>query len=937
MWSSHGSFRQNQNTRLTPNSGQTWAQIAQATPQHQRSARVSLLANTTSTPTTATSTNTSNIIRTRLFRTGRNDGSFFVDVSSRPESESALFQLILKQFPSCRGAAPFREGRRRFIEVNLDPLQPIDISTFKTTGLKFADGKQILPSVALPDRANPKRVTLSRMPFLSKDEIHQGLTTTLKLYGKVIDVGVLTDPISGMYLGSGYAIIDTTTPQTGSPYPPLVHNLPWPGLQNGFLATCESMTNFCKYCHKDGHVRDNCPTAPPIRLCYNCKRPGHIAAYCPDTSSHLEAPPTSVPSPMLTHQHSAAATRLSPSALANQQPTPTSASNSPARSDASTSDDTPEDQLQEGSSSPSSDSDDFSEINQAIRDTGSPAGNSNMEVSSIISNHGPSTSDDPSTTDAADFTLFPDTQHQPSSLTPPPTTQKQSSTNLQEDRSFLQDHNTSSSSKKAHTKPINFKMGSLNCRSLIKINSPKTRTDMIRYLYSQSLSILAVQESHATETHQPTLNRHFPHHNQTLWTSNCGLISFSPDYQLNSIPFTTNSRCLAARITNPANRFPPFFVLVIYAPSTSPSDRQHFYAQLTSLLHAPTSPLPLDQLIILGDFNYSLISPNRTLHRVGEWSRLLSTHFTNCLSIHSDNHLLPTFHHTVAPHPPTIDHIFASHTMAQSVCSSSVEFMSPVWTDHCLITATFQLHSNTPIGKGVWRANPIFTSHKAFQHALHTHLNKIIPALDSYTPQAQWEKIKTSVRQFTKRYGRTHTSWRIKTLKSLQSGRNALLRTKSNTPSIKRQLYWHNQLIAHLQQEQTSILQLRSHTQWVEKSEKSPKYLARKIRTRQIQQTMPALHNPHSTSESERTDDPEIMKRYASTFYNNLFAKEPSPLVTPSFPPSYGTSCDLSPFPHGFFEPLAPLWLVSSMAPKYSHASQWNSYAALSVTVVWAS
>ncbi|ORZ06181.1 hypothetical protein BCR42DRAFT_337240, partial [Absidia repens] len=154
-----------------------------------------------------------------IIRTGRNDDSFFVDVSSRPESESALFQLILEQFPSCRGAAPLREGRQRFVEVNLDPLKTIDISTFKTTGLKFDDASQILPSVALPDRANLKRVTVSRMTFLSKDEILQGLTTTLKLYGQVIDVGVLTDPISG------YAILDTTTPQAGSPYPPLVHNL----------------------------------------------------------------------------------------------------------------------------------------------------------------------------------------------------------------------------------------------------------------------------------------------------------------------------------------------------------------------------------------------------------------------------------------------------------------------------------------------------------------------------------------------------------------------------------------------------------------------------------------------------------------------------------------------------------------------------------------
>ncbi|ORZ07165.1 hypothetical protein BCR42DRAFT_336582, partial [Absidia repens] len=337
---------------------------------------------------------------------------------------------------------------------------------------------------------------------------------------------------------------------------------------------------------------------------------------------------------------------------------------------------------------------------------------------------------------------------------------------------------------------------------------------MIRHLYSQSLSLLAVQESHATETHQPTLNKYFPNQNQTLWTSDCGLISFSPDYQIQPIPFTNDSRCLAAKVTHSTNLFHPFFVLVIYAPANSPTARQLFFNNLTANLQSPDSPLPLDNLVILGDFNYSFISTNRTLGLTGEWSRLLSSHFTNCLSINSDNYLLPTFFHAVAHHPPTIDHIFASHSLSQTVQSSSVEFLSPTWTDHCLLTSTFHLNPSIPIGKGVWRANPLYTSHDFFQTSLDQHLTQLVPSLNSYTPQVQWEKIKLSVKRFIMRYGKNHSNWRSKKLKTLQSGRNALIRTKSDSPSITHQIAWHNKLIAHLQTELVTISQIRSHTRW---------------------------------------------------------------------------------------------------------------------------
>ncbi|CAO3588798.1 unnamed protein product [Absidia cylindrospora] len=290
-------------------SGQTWAQIA----TKNRPVRISLFGDSSPTnstdsesdsESTNTSTSTTSIkktsIRTTAWRTGRNSGSYFLDISSRSEGDSIIFQLIKEQFPSCRGAAPFREGGRRLLEVNLDPENLVESQSFASNGLEMSDKVHIIPTEALPSSATVVKLSLSRMPFLAQYQIQEGLTESLSKYGRIYDIGIITDPISKMFLGSGYAVLDTSTVTNT----PLTHTLPWPGLPNGFHAVWENMPQYCKYCHQDGHIRDACPTARPLRLCFSCTKPGHIAANCrrPTKSSPSPAPPlssvsTSSPSP----------------------------------------------------------------------------------------------------------------------------------------------------------------------------------------------------------------------------------------------------------------------------------------------------------------------------------------------------------------------------------------------------------------------------------------------------------------------------------------------------------------------------------------------------------------------------------------------------------------------------------------------------------------
>jgi hypothetical protein len=96
---------------------------------------------------------------------------------------------------------------------------------------------------------------------------------------------------------------------------------------------------------------------------------------------------------------------------------------------------------------------DFTEITQAALNTTNQKGKSNQIVSSNNSDDTSQTPDQLSFSDAQDFTLFPDNQQQ-ASTTPSTNTHQQvndsTGPNLfSDERSFLQEHQTSSSVKKA--------------------------------------------------------------------------------------------------------------------------------------------------------------------------------------------------------------------------------------------------------------------------------------------------------------------------------------------------------------------------------------------------------------------------------------------------------------------------------------------------------
>lgn len=289
---------------LNPN--RSWASIA----ARNKPNRISLLATPSTSPTDVTmdesDTPVPTTLQSNVWKTGSNSGSFFLDISSRKEGDSIIYRLILAQFSSCRGALPNREGGRRLLEINIDPSDGSQTYDFSRNGLLFPDNVRIIPTKALPASSNVVKLRLSRLPLMFPHQLEEGLTESLSQYGEVLDLGILTDPLSGMFQGTGYAILETSRDSEFKSSKPLTHNIPFPGLENGFFANWDAMPEYCKYCHSDGHIRANCPVARPLRLCYSCNKPGHVAASCKKNHATSKPPsvsqsPPSPPSPPTTN------------------------------------------------------------------------------------------------------------------------------------------------------------------------------------------------------------------------------------------------------------------------------------------------------------------------------------------------------------------------------------------------------------------------------------------------------------------------------------------------------------------------------------------------------------------------------------------------------------------------------------------------------------
>ena len=125
------------------------------------------------------------------------------------------------------------------------------------------------PCKATDVETNYIGVKLTSFPLLSRKEVLEGLKRNLTPFGHVVDVGILTEPVTGIFLGTEYAVLTNVNQEQQSPttmrqdqlnkHQLLDHNVPWCEDQNNiFHATWNSMPTWCCYCHQTDHTKFVC-------------------------------------------------------------------------------------------------------------------------------------------------------------------------------------------------------------------------------------------------------------------------------------------------------------------------------------------------------------------------------------------------------------------------------------------------------------------------------------------------------------------------------------------------------------------------------------------------------------------------------------------------------------------------------------------------------
>lgn len=299
-------------------------------------------------------------------------------------------------------------------------------------------------------------------------------------------------------------------------------------------------------------------------------------------------------------------------------------------------------------------------------------------------------------------------------------------------------------------------VASLNCRSLLKINNPGARNDLIKHLRDHNIDILTVQESHAHSLiTQQTLDTLF-RSKSSIWSKHCGIICLNPTLELQPDFISHNQRVISCTVSHLQHHWDPFQLVTLYAPATFVARQQFFTECLDLPILFPSGSTYFDSLvsslndpprrIITGDFNYSFEHVTFTHHNTqtadtlnsqSQWHQHLQAMYGNCFDPNS-----PTATFRRGQQMSKIDYFFASSELQQLITQSQVQFMSPSWTDHAFLSVTFKFTS-TSTGKGLWRANPALASNAAFLDSMHKKINSVCAQFSpSLTPQVQWDRIK---------------------------------------------------------------------------------------------------------------------------------------------------------------------------------------------------
>jgi hypothetical protein len=244
----------------------------------------------------------------------------------------------------------------------------------------------------------------------------------------------------------------------------------------------------------------------------------------------------------------------------------------------------------------------------------------------------------------------------------------------------------------------------------------------------------------------------------------------------------------------------------------------------------------------------------------------------------NDMSVIPTFqrHQSNTLVSSVINYIYAGLNIHHTLKDAQVIRLHQSWSDHSILHISFTA-GLSPTGPGLWRANPIYTSHPALQKQLIDKIPKQMTSFEqsTLTPEEKWDKVKFTTKKVIRNYSYTYVDWRTSTIRHLERKRNRILRGKLPMALRTQLITPIDKVLGRLQQELTTIEGLKAGAKWREQRENSAGFFKRLHQQRTIQQHMTAIkHLDTDPSNETRTSDPDVMREIVQKYYQQLYTTD---------------------------------------------------------------
>lgn len=170
-------------------------------------------------------------LQSRIFRTSQTKGAFLLDITDvkKQYTDQQCMFVLKKQHPNVHACLALSDESRRYLEIYIDHDK--DENDLANVGLTFEEcNLQIFPNKSLDDNAKLLKLKLSNLPMYNKQTVLEGLKKSLAIFGEIMDIGIITEPATGFFMGSGYAVLNqsqTANTPKEEQYSSLNHLISW--------------------------------------------------------------------------------------------------------------------------------------------------------------------------------------------------------------------------------------------------------------------------------------------------------------------------------------------------------------------------------------------------------------------------------------------------------------------------------------------------------------------------------------------------------------------------------------------------------------------------------------------------------------------------------------------------------------------------------------